>query len=48
MQPELVKEAHILLVDDVFTSGATASACARVLKKAGAEQVSVLTLARAV
>ena len=38
----------VILVDDVFTSGATAAACARVLKRAGAESVSVLTWARVV
>lgn len=38
---------NILLVDDVFTSGATVGECARVLKEAGARQVQVLTLARA-
>lgn len=37
---------HVLLVDDVMTSGATADECARMLKKAGAGRVSVLTLAR--
>ncbi len=46
-RPNLIKGKKILLVDDVFTSGATASACAKVLKKAGAEKVYVLTLARA-
>lgn len=35
----------VLLVDDVKTSGATASACARVLKQAGAKQVILFTLA---
>ena len=40
--------AHVLLVDDVYTSGATAAACSRTLKMAGAEHIVVLTVARAV
>jgi ComF family protein len=39
---------RILLVDDVFTSGSTASACAEQLLSSGAETVSVFTLARAI
>ncbi len=37
--------AHVLLVDDIFTHGATANECAKALKKAGAESVIVGTLA---
>jgi ComF family protein len=38
----------VLLVDDVYTSGATVNECSRVLKQGGAEEIYVLTLARAV
>lgn len=42
----LFKERRILLVDDVLTTGATASACAATLKKAGAKTVDVVAFAR--
>ncbi len=41
------KEKTLLLIDDVLTTGATVNECAKVLKKAGAKRVDVLTLARA-
>jgi ComF family protein len=41
-----VKGLRILLIDDVMTTGATAGACANVLKRAGAKSVTLLTLAR--
>ena len=46
--PRLIEGKEVILVDDVLTSGSTASACARVLKKNGAAMVTVVTLARAV
>lgn len=46
--PVSAKGQHLLLVDDVMTTGATADACARALLSAGAGKVTVLSLARAV
>lgn len=43
-----VKEARILLIDDVFTTGATVGECARTLRRASARAVDVLTLSRVV
>ena len=45
-RPRLIASERILLIDDVFTTGATVSACAAALKAAGAQDVFVLTLAR--
>ena len=44
--PKTVKGSHILLVDDVYTTGATADEAARVLKRNGAARVDILTIAR--
>ncbi len=45
-QPEAVKGREVLVVDDVYTTGATVSECARVLRRAGASKVWVATVAR--
>jgi ComF family protein len=46
VHPRLIAGEKILLVDDVFTTGATSSECSNALLTAGAETVNVLTIAR--
>ena len=46
--PAAIAGRRVLLVDDVFTTGATFTTCAEALRRAGARQVNVLALARAV
>jgi ComF family protein len=46
MHTAMIRQRDICLVDDVYTSGATANACARALKSAGARRVIVLSWAR--
>ncbi|MCX7016087.1 MAG: ComF family protein [Candidatus Sumerlaeota bacterium] len=48
VDPAPLRGRRILLIDDVFTTGATCNTCARVLKEAGAEAAHVFTFARAV
>ncbi len=47
-RPDELKDRDVLLIDDVFTTGATMNECATVLKDAGASRVTALTIARAV
>ena len=43
-----IEAAKVLLVDDILTTGATCSEAARILKQAGAAQVTVAVIARTV
>jgi ComF family protein len=45
-EPARVRDRHVMLVDDVLTTGATVLECSRVLVRAGARAVSVVTVAR--
>lgn len=44
--PENVRNKHLLLIDDIVTTGSTLTECVRVLREAGAADVVCLTLAR--
>ena len=43
-----LKGRHVALIDDVYTSGATADACTRTLRRAGAAKVTILCWTRVV
>ena len=45
-QVKNLEKKNILLIDDVYASGATVLECVKILKKSGANQIDVLTLAR--
>jgi ComF family protein len=45
-QTAAVQNRHVMLVDDVFTTGSTVDECARILRDAGAASVRVMTVAR--
>lgn len=42
-----IENKKILIIDDVYTTGATVNGCAKVLKEAGAKSIEILTAARA-
>jgi ComF family protein len=44
----LIRGKHVCLVDDVYTTGTTLNECSKVLRKAGASKITVLTLARVI
>lgn len=45
--PERIRGRSVLLIDDVMTTGTTVNECARVLRRAGAKEIFVATVARA-
>jgi ComF family protein len=47
-RPERIVGRHVVLVDDILTTGATLSECARCLREGGAARVGALTVARVV
>lgn len=48
IKPAVIADKRVLLVDDIYTTGATVNECARVLRQSGAAWVDVLTVARAI
>jgi len=47
-RPEVIAGRHVVLVDDILTTGATLSECARCLRAGGAATVGALTVARVI
>jgi predicted amidophosphoribosyltransferase len=47
IRAETIRGRHIVLIDDVLTTGATLEVAARTLKRAGAKRVSAIVLAQA-
>ena len=43
---ERIKDKNIVLFDDIYTTGSTVNACAKILKENGAKEILVLTIAK--
>ena len=43
---EKVKNKKVLIIDDIYTTGSTLQECSKILKKAGASKIGVLTIAK--
>ena len=41
-----IKDKKIILLDDIYTTGATANECSKVLKQSGAKEILVVTIAK--
>lgn len=41
-----IKDKKIILIDDIYTTGSTVNECSRILKKAGAKEICVVTIAK--
>ena len=46
LEPEKIRDKKVILLDDIFTTGATVRECAKKLKEAGAKEILVLVLAK--
>ena len=43
---QIIKNKNIIIFDDIYTTGSTVNECARILKKAGAAKIGILTIAK--
>ena len=43
--PEKIKDKKVILFDDIYTTGSTVNECSKILKKAGATEIAILTIA---
>ena len=44
-KPEKIKNKRLILFDDIYTTGSTANECSKVIKKAGAKEIAIVTIA---
>ena len=43
---QIIKDKNIILLDDIYTTGSTVNECSKILKKAGAKNILVITIAK--
>lgn len=44
-KPDRIKEKNIIIFDDIYTTGNTVNECSKILKKAGAREIAIITIA---